>query len=213
MKLLTLLLSIAVLSSGLAQNPPKDFYKGTLTYLNGKTEEAYIKCPASYTINKIKIVRMGETDDTKINSDELKTITLTTGGGSHRFDHLNMFLPNGKIDKEKYWFYWKSNMSCPAVSAYAMGQGFEINKDGGVVVSSTKYIGSKDYMSGAPINIYIKKFNEENAHLIGGNTKNKYWQRAFADEPEILKKIKAGKYGKMAYGAILDDYCEIHKGK
>lgn len=68
MKLLTLLLSIAVLSNGLAQKPRRGFYKGTVTYANGKTEEAYIKCIITshdHTKDKFKIIPLLEKNDSK----------------------------------------------------------------------------------------------------------------------------------------------------
>jgi len=221
MKLFTLLLLIAVLSNGFAQEPPRGFYKGTLTYADGKTEEGYIKCPFEREEKKIKFIPLKGEDVVKVNSDELKSLTFTTEKSTYQFDRLRTAIKKTVL-KKKYWLYLDSKKSCAVLSCYVMGKSFSLDRRGELSLNSsigrTTTIrnggvgaggvsvkgGSGDAASGAfynsisqesvYINYYLKKANDENANMVGGKMGNKYWKTVFKDDPEILKRMEEGQY-------------------
>ncbi|PGH40328.1 MAG: hypothetical protein CRN43_03710 [Candidatus Nephrothrix sp. EaCA] len=215
MKLFTLLLLIAVLSNGFAQDPPRGFYKGTLTYADGKTEEGYIKCPFDHDEKKIKFIPLKGEDAVKVNSDELKSLTFTTEKSSYQFNRLRALIYKKDVFKKMFWFYFDAEISCPALSCYIKGKSFDIDRQGKMTLTNQiarpNFEVEKTYRStpgGTPVrptpnykveNIYIdyylKKPNEENANLVGGKMGNKNWKLIFQDDPEILKRMGEGKYG------------------
>jgi len=89
MKLFTL--SLSIVSSGFAQEPPKGPYnKVTLNYLNGKKAEGYIKCSFSYTDDKLKFIPLKGEDADKVISDGLESMALQVKGASCRFDLISL---------------------------------------------------------------------------------------------------------------------------
>src|SRR6218665_4057414 len=137
MKLFTLLLLIAVLSNGFAQDPPRGFYKGTLTYADGKTEEGYIRCPFDHDEKKIKFIPLKGEDAVKVNSDELKSLTFTTEKSSYQFARISLFIYRKDVFKKMFWFYFDSELSCPALSCYIKGKSFDIERKGAVAITGT----------------------------------------------------------------------------
>lgn len=186
----------------------KTYNKASLTYENGQKIYGYVAIPKTCGQKNISFKTEKESDPTDIPSEDLTLITVYNRDSTvYMFERVNYVWKKGNKPKKKEWLYI---MAKGYATLYMKIDKYKIDKSG-----ILNFIADQ----GLPLN-FIKKGKEQVAVLVSmtnpypgasivvGSNKpfQEYGPIVFAEDQQIVKKIKEKKYTSKDIVEVVNEY-------
>jgi hypothetical protein len=222
-----LLLSLLLFAGGLASAQKwdrapesliwlgKTYNKGQLLYANGQTKDGYIAIPKTCNQGEISIKTDRDGKATDVKSEYLQMITIYNRDSSeYIFERVKYMQNPGDMPKREGWLFV---MEKGYATLYLRIDKYKIDKEG-----MLNFIAEE----GLPLN-FVRKKNEHAAVLVASTNPypgagvvigiNKAFKKnapvVFAEDKELVAKIKAEKYTSQDIVEVVKIYNAFMEGK
>lgn len=188
------------------------YWQGEIQMLDGTVKKGFIQVPNISGENKIafKISKDGHDENVQRQSiSSLKVVSET--GNEYQYENVNVGgVKSDKKTKKMYLLFVQAKNEF--VTFYVMSTYSANNKDGKIYLVDS-YAQGKDFPT---FFHYIKKRDSEKANMfyatqqLGGIKKDA--ELNFAEDPELVKKMKKGELGKKDIPEIISTFLKTTEG-